>query len=60
MTPDDPPAVTRRFAELVLRAQARAAREDAEHLARLKPVHRRGPQRVSDFKTREHRRPYEA
>jgi hypothetical protein len=36
--PSDPDAVHRRFLELVIRATARAAREDREHLDRLRPA----------------------
>jgi hypothetical protein len=36
VTPADPSAVSRRFAELVIRAQARAAREEREHLAAIR------------------------
>lgn len=36
MTPADPAAVSRRFAELVIRAQAQAAREEREHLAAIR------------------------
>jgi hypothetical protein len=38
MRPADPEAAAARFAELVLRATARAAREQREHLARLRPT----------------------
>jgi hypothetical protein len=37
MKPNNPERVTRRFQELVLRATARAAREEQAHLATLRP-----------------------
>jgi hypothetical protein len=38
MRPSDPDAVHRRFLELVIRATARAAREEREHLERVRAL----------------------
>jgi hypothetical protein len=38
LKPADPQAVRQRFLELVIRATARAAREEREHLERLRPA----------------------
>jgi hypothetical protein len=38
MRPTDPTAVAKRFAKVVARGIARAKKEDAEHLARLRAV----------------------
>jgi hypothetical protein len=47
MRPEDPAAVSRRFAELVIRAQAQAARQEREHLLRLAGIADPDPARLT-------------